>query len=197
MGNCNPSDKSACNTQPTHTHLENHFSHPKIAKLKKGTFAKWFLDKEKHYNDTYQKITKILQNRKKLTDEMNTRFRTAKPLEKNTFVLVTNQQQIEGVSKKLLPLKTGPYLIVDKPTATTYILKDNNKEQITMHRNHIVPYYPKDRHIKLELQNYLLTKEIPTLKQPETSTHIQKDVHNPDTKHTHQYNLRKRKVTLQ
>ena len=99
MGNCNPSDKSAFNTQPTHTHLENHFSHPKIAKLQKGTFAKWFLDKEKRYNDTYQKITKILQNRKKLTDEMNTRFRTAKPLEKNNFVLVTNKQQIEGVSK--------------------------------------------------------------------------------------------------
>ena len=59
---------------------------------------------------------------------MNTRFRTAKPHEKNTFVLVTNQQQIEGVSKKLLPLKTRPYLIVDKQTATTYILKDNNKE---------------------------------------------------------------------
>ena len=194
MGNCNLSDKSACNTKPTHTHLENHFSQPKIAK---GTFAKWFLDKEKHYNDTYQNIKKILQNRKKLTNEMNIRFRTAKPLEKNTFVLVTNQQQIEGVSKKLLPLKTGPYLIIDKPTETTYILKDNNKEQITIHRNHIVPYYPKEKHIKLELQNYLLTKEIPTLKQPNTSTYIQKDIHNPDTKHTHPYNLRKRKVTLQ
>ena len=143
MGNCNPSDKSACNTKPTHTHLENNFSHPKIAKLQKGTFAKWFLDKEKHY-DTYQKITKILQNRKKLTDEMNIRFRTAKPLEKNTFVLVTNQQQIEGISKKLLPLKTGPYLIVDKASETTYILKDNNKEQITIHRNqlyHIIKLY--------------------------------------------------------
>ena len=127
---------------------------------------------------------------------MNIRFRTAKPLEKNTFVLVTNQQQIEGVSKKLLSLKAGPYLIVDKLTETTYILKDNNKEQITIHRNHIVPYYPKEKHIKLELQNYLLIKEIPTLKQPNTSTYIQKDIHNPDTKHTHQYNLRKRKVTL-
>ena len=173
MGKCNPSIQSACNTQPTHTHLENHFKHPKIAKLQKRTFAKCSLDKEKHNNDTYQKITKILLNRKKLTDEMNIRFRTAKPLEKNTFVLVTNQQQIEGVSKKLLPLKTGPYLIIDEPTETTYILKDNNKEQITIHRNHIVPYYPKEKHIKLELQIYLLTKEIPTLKQPITSTYIQ------------------------
>ena len=105
MGNCNPTEKSACNTQPAHTHLEKQSSHPKIAKLQKGKFAKWFLDKEKHYNDTYRTITKTLQNRKKLTDEMNLRFRTAKPLEKNTFVLVTNHQQIDGISKKLLPLK--------------------------------------------------------------------------------------------
>ena len=78
---------------------------------------------------------------------MNLRFRTAKPLEKNLFVSITNQQQIDGVSKELLPLKTGPYLIIDKPRETTYILKDNNKEYITIHRNHIVPYYPKERHI--------------------------------------------------
>ena len=72
--------------------------------MQKGTFAKWLLDKEKQFNETYQTITRISQNRKKLTDEMNTRFRTAKPLPIRTFVL-TNQQQIEGVSKKLIPLK--------------------------------------------------------------------------------------------
>ena len=105
MGKCNPTEKSACNTQPAPTHLEKQFNHTKIAKLQKGTFAKWFLDKEINYNDTYQSITKILQNGKKLTDEMNLRFRTAKPLEKNTFLIVTNQQQVEGVSKKLLLLK--------------------------------------------------------------------------------------------
>ena len=119
MGNCNPTETSACNTQPTHIHLEKQFNYPKIAKLQKGTYAKWFLDKEKDYNDTYLTITKNSTKQKKLTDEMNLRFRTAKPLEKNTFVLIANQQQIDGVSKKLQPLKTGPYLIVDKPSETT------------------------------------------------------------------------------
>ena len=122
---------------------------------------------------------------------MNLRFRTAKPLEKNTFVLVTNQQQIDGVSKKLLPLKTGPYLIIDKPTETTYILKDNNKEQITIHRSHIVPYYPKENDIKLELQNYILTYEIPTLKQPNVTTDTKLSIKQSNKEHTHQYNLRK------
>ena len=120
---------------------------------------------------------------------MNLRFRTAKPLEKNNFVLVTNQQQ-------LLPLKTGSYLIIDKPTETTYILKDNNKEQNTIHRNHIVPYYPKEKRIKLELQNYLLTKEIPTLKKPNVTTDTKLSIKESDKEHTYQYNLRKREITL-
>ena len=35
---------------------------------------------------------------------MNLRFRTAKPLEKNTFVLVTNQQQIfRSIQKTVTP----------------------------------------------------------------------------------------------
>ena len=97
---------------------------------------------------------------------MNIRFRTTKPLLKNTFVLLTNQQQVDEVSKKLLSLNIGPFLIIDKPTNTLYILKNYNKEHITIHRNHIVLYYPKEKPIKLELQNYLLTDKIPTLKQP-------------------------------
>ena len=115
---------------------------------------------------------------------MNLRFRKAKPLEKNTFVFVTNQQQIDGVSKKMLPLKTGPYLIIDKPTETTYILKDNNKKQITIHRSHIVPYYPKEKHIKIELQNYLLTSEIPTLKQPNVATGTKPSIKQSDKEHS-------------
>ena len=105
---------------------------------------------------------------------------------------------MDGVSEKLLPVKTGPYIIIDKPTETTYILKDNNKEQITIHRNHIVPYYPKEKHIKLELQIYLLTNEIPTLKQPNVTTNTKTipSLKQSDKEHTHQYNLRQKKTTL-
>ena len=128
---------------------------------------------------------------------MDLRFRTAKSLEKNTFVLVTNQQQIDGVSKKLLPIKTRPYLIIDKPTNTTYIFKDNNKEHITIHRNHIVPYDPKEKNIKLELQNYLLTEEIPTLKQPNIPYKHKSEVQQIENQdNTHHYNLRRRKIKL-
>ena len=115
---------------------------------------------------------------------MNLRFRKAKPLEKHAFVLVTNQQQVDGASKKLLPLKIGPYLIIDKPTETTYILKDNNKEHITIYRNHIVPYYPIEKHIKLELQNYLLTNKVPTLKQPNLPNKRKSELHKTEKEYS-------------
>ena len=62
LGNCNPSENSICKTQPTHTHLEQQFNHPKLSKLQKGTFAQWFLDKKKRFNEIYQTLTQILQN---------------------------------------------------------------------------------------------------------------------------------------
>ena len=48
----------------------------------------------------------------------------------------------------------------------------------------------------LELQNYLLTNEIPTLKQPNITTTTNSNIKQSDNEHTHQYNLRKRKITL-
>ena len=44
--NCNPTETSACNAQPTHTHLEKQFSHPKIAKLQKGHLPNGSLTKK-------------------------------------------------------------------------------------------------------------------------------------------------------
>ena len=35
LGSCHPSDDSICKTQPTYTHLESQFNHPKLAKLQK------------------------------------------------------------------------------------------------------------------------------------------------------------------
>ena len=61
LANCKPSDIGACKTQPAHTHLEKQFNHPNLAKLQRGTFANWFLDKEKQFNETYQTISRILK----------------------------------------------------------------------------------------------------------------------------------------
>ena len=60
---------------------------------------------------------------------MNTRLRTANLLQTHTFELLSNQQQIDGVSIKLTPLKTGPYLIAAKPTDTTDLVQGQKKRK--------------------------------------------------------------------
>ena len=96
-------------------------------------------------------------------------------------------------------------MIIEKPTDTTYILQDLKKDRITIQRNHIVPYYPKEKHIKEELQNYLTDNHVPMLKQPNktisknTETNkkfINQKLENKNSENTTPYNLRKRCVKI-
>ena len=64
----------------------------------------------------------------------------------------------------------------------------------------MVPYYPKEKHIKEELNNYSFDKNVPTLKQPE-KTRIKKnrmDLTSETEKleENSPYNFRKRKVKI-
>ena len=77
------------------------------------------------------------------------------------------------------------------------MLQDQKKERITIHRNHLVPYYLKENNIREELQNYLLDKHVPTLKQPKKNCHKNTDTnkefkdHKSETKNSEKkpYNL--------
>ena len=61
-----------------------------------------------------------------------------------TFVLIPNFNTQKGISKKLQPLRKGPYQIIAKPTDVTYKIIDSNKKEIVQHRNNLLPYYPKE-----------------------------------------------------
>ena len=67
----------------------------------------------------------------------------ATDLKIRTFVLIPNFNTQKGISKKLQPLRKGPYQIIDKPTEVTYKLTDSSKKEIIQHRNNLLPYYPK------------------------------------------------------
>ena len=47
FGNCKPSPNSPCNSFPKYTHTDQLCHHPQIKKLQKGSFAHWFLNREK------------------------------------------------------------------------------------------------------------------------------------------------------
>ena len=94
----------------------------------------------------------------------------------------------------MLPLKTGPYLIIDKPTETTYILKDNKKEQLTVQKSHCTLLSQRKTY-KIRTTKLSPCRKT-TLKQPKINTKRESEVRHQEQEQTHQYNLRKRKITL-
>ena len=66
-----------------------------------------------------------------------------KDLPIDSFVLLTNFKINLGTSKKLNPIKVGPYKIVALVDQVTYRLRDIHNVQRDVHRNHLILYYPK------------------------------------------------------
>ena len=80
LGNCNPTEKSPCIALPNHTHADYLGHYPQIKKLQKGTFAHWFLNREKIHSDVYNAVHNYLNHNKHLRTFINRRFGMAQPL---------------------------------------------------------------------------------------------------------------------
>ena len=84
LGNCKPTENSPCNSLPKHTHTDHLGHHPQIKKLQKGTFAHWFLNREKIHSEIYNELHNYLNQNKHLRTLINRRFGTAELLKINT-----------------------------------------------------------------------------------------------------------------
>ena len=144
QGYCQPNKYSICYSLPLHTHDEDHFHHPQNLKLASGTHTEWILNRDKKHNEFYQKVTKKLLQRQNINDQNDSRFTPATDLKIGSFVLIPNFNTQKDISKKLQPLRKGPYQIIAKPTEVTYKLTDSTKKEIVQHRNNLLPYHPKE-----------------------------------------------------
>ena len=81
----------------------------------------------------------------------------ATDLKIGTFVLIPNFNTQKGISKKLQPLRKGPYQIIDKPTEVTYKVTDSIKKEIIQQGNNLLPYYRKKYALREITQLYSFT----------------------------------------
>ena len=95
--------------------------------------------------------------RQNINEQKNSRFTPASDLKIGTFVLIPNFNTQKGISKKLQPLRKGPYQIIAKPTDVTYKITDSDKKEIVQHRNNLLPYYPKEYALRELTQLYSFT----------------------------------------
>ena len=81
-------------------------------------------------------------------------YHEGKPLPIGTFVLKRHFAHVQ-FSDKLKPLRIGPYKILDRLSDVTYELLAQDGSTLHVHRNHIIPYYPKEPLLYPHLRNFM------------------------------------------
>ena len=66
FGNFKPTDSSPCLSLQQHKHTDHIGHHSQIKKLQKGTFAHWFLNREKIHSEVYNEVHNYLKLNKHL-----------------------------------------------------------------------------------------------------------------------------------
>ena len=128
--------------------------------------------------------------RQNIIDQINSRFTPATDLKIGTFVLIPNFNTKKGISKKLQPLRKGPYQMIAKPTDLTFKLTDSNKKEIVQHRNNLLPYYPKEYPLRELTKLYFFTG----LKVIQNHPHTEKEIDERDNVHHKDQNQKQNKA---
>ena len=81
-------------------------------------------------------------------------YHEGKPFPIGTFVLKRNFTQFH-FSDKLKPLRIGTYKIIDRLSDVTYELLSQDGSTVHVHRNHLIPYYPKKPLIHPHLRSFM------------------------------------------
>ena len=81
-------------------------------------------------------------------------YHEGKPLPIGIFVSKRNFTHVH-FSDKLKPLRIGPYKIIDRLSDVTYELLAQDGSTIHVHRNHLIPYYPKEPLLYPHLRSFM------------------------------------------
>ena len=108
-------------------------------------------------------------------------YHEGKPLPIGTFVLKRNFLHVH-FSDNLKPLRIGPYKIIDSLSAVTYELLAKDGSTVHVHRNHLIPYYPKEPLLYPHLRSFMRFSDTTPFQipQPSKSANIDSSPFNSD-----------------
>ena len=156
-----------CESLSPHSHYSTQDLNPFFHSLLDKPISSWLLAAETAMLEIYSTVHR--HSNHKLNSQIST-FETThlKQLPLNTFVIHTNFKPV-NFSKKLKPLRIGPYKILKHLSEVTYELLSQDGSTFQTHRNHILPYYPKEPIIFPYIKHYHSTPSL--INNPDTDPH--------------------------
>ena len=145
-----------CNGLPPHCHSENQVKNELLNGLLRPQLSQNLLEREtafkKIYSSTYEKCRKQTAR----SHAYRNRFKLGSHLNIGQKVLLENHRKDLSKSQKLQQLRLGPFTVTKRITNTTYQIKnDQNPENLrTVHRNHLIEYFPKEETLPPLIEEY-------------------------------------------
>ena len=123
-----------------------------------------------NYSTVYENTLRKINSHAYITKT----YHEGKPFLIGTFVLKRNFTHVH-FSDKLKPLRIGPYKIIDRLSDVTYEQLAQDGSTIHVHRNHLIPYYPKEPLLYPHLRSFMRFSDTTQLQIPQPTKYANSD----------------------
>ena len=145
-----------CTDLPTHTYDENSTKNELLQKLLRPQLSQALLDRERDFKQFYSFFERCREQTARSHAYRN-RFTLGHHRDVGQKVLYENHRQDLSKSQKLQQRRLGPFTVTKRVTSTTYQIQDNKDPSVmkTVHRNHLIEYYPKEESLSAMIEEYV------------------------------------------
>ena len=146
-----------CENLPSHSHSENTLKNELLDNLLQPQLSQALLERERNFKQIYSSTFERCREQTARSHAYRNRFKLGHHLRIGQKVLYENHKQDLTRSQKLQERRLGPFTVTKRITNTTYQIQDDKDPAIvkTVHRNHLVEYYPKEGSLPAMIEEYV------------------------------------------
>ena len=146
-----------CKDLPSHSHSENNLKNQLLDNFLRPQLSHALLERERDFKRIYSATFERCREQTARSHAYRNRFKLGKHLEIGQKFLYENHRQDLSKSQKLQQRRLGPLTVTKRVTNTTYQIQDDKDPTIfkTIHRNHLVEYFPKEETLPPMIEEYV------------------------------------------
>ena len=146
-----------CKDLSSHSHSESTLKNESLDNLLQPQLSQVLLERERTFKPIYSSTFERCREQTARSHAYRNRFKLGHHLEVGQKVLYETHKQDIIRSQKLQQRRLGPFTVTKRITNTTYQLQHDKDPTIikTVHRNHLVEYYPKEGSLPAMIEEYV------------------------------------------
>ena len=146
-----------CKVLPPHSHKENNLKNQLLENLLCPQFSQALLEQKRDFKRISSTTSEWCQEQTARSHAYRNRFKLGQHLQIGQEVLHECHRHDLSKSQKFQQRRLRPFAVTNWVTNTTYQIHDEKDRTIvkTVHRNHLVEYYPKEKTLSPMIEEYV------------------------------------------